>query len=350
MSYFKMEDVMSLLGIENPSGRNSFNILCPVCGTKTKKLNINLGKQVWNCPKCSTGGGVIAFYGFMRHGIDPETLKDNANLKSRLLSEMRSSGCSSSSYEAYRSQKKVEETITAPMAKINTRDKVYRAFLDALTLEKEDYDNLISRGLTEDQIKKYGYKSVQNIDLSTIPDFNPKGVPGFYLDENGKWQVRNYGKGFYIPVRNLSGKIQGCQIRLRSGNMRYLWLSTPEHKNGAGAETWAHFVGFPEETILITEGPLKADIIHAFTGQPVIAVPGVNSLSHMEKMIKGIKKYGVSKVLTCFDMDYRTNENVRKAYAKLIKILRNEGMSPKRLIWNENFKGYDDYLLSKIQK
>ena len=344
--YLTMSDALRLLGIENPSGRSNFNIACPACSSgREKKLNINLSKDVFCCPKCSSGGGVVAFYAFMKHGIDPDAIKNNPDLKLKILDEMKGGVPDYGNDVARKPKRKEKVSIEARMASIKKRDRLYNEFLDSLVLDKEDMENLLSRGLTESEIVKNGYKSVNNdFSFQNIPDFNPLGVPGFYK-ENNAWKIRNYGAGFYIPVRDLNGRIQGCQIRLRSGKLRYLWLSSPELESGVGAETWSHFVGVPEETVMITEGPLKADIIYRFTKQPVIAVPGVSCLSHMEKMLISLKKVGVSKVLTCFDMDYKTNENVRKAYLKLISIIKDCGMSPKRLIWDENFKGYDDYLL-----
>ena len=87
--YLTMSDALRLLGIENPSGRSNFNIACPACSSgREKKLNINLSKDVFCCPKCSSGGGVVSFYSFMNHGIDPDAINNNPDLKIKILDDM----------------------------------------------------------------------------------------------------------------------------------------------------------------------------------------------------------------------------------------------------------------------
>ena len=81
------------------------------------------------------------------------------------------------------------------------------------------------RGLTDDQIERFGFKS-------TPPPYLCKsltarllkqgcivqGVPGFYLAEDGRWTVR-FGTrtaGILIPARSADGLVCGAQIRLDS--------------------------------------------------------------------------------------------------------------------------------------
>ena len=73
-------------------------------------------------------------------------------------------------------------------------------------------------------------------------------------------------------------------------------------------------IGNPKPTVLLTEGPLKADVIHYITGQTVIAVPGVNSLKHLKETLEYLQSQGTTKVMTCFDMDYLKNPHVRDGY------------------------------------
>jgi hypothetical protein len=115
-------------------------------------------------------------------------------------------------------------------------------------------------------------------------------------------------------------------------------------ESGSGAETYVHFVGHPEQTCLLTEGPLKADIIHRFIGAPVIAVPGVSSIKNLRPMLDMLWKLGVRRIKTAFDMDYKSNINVQEAYINLILCLNEYGFIVERLTWDENYKGLDDYL------
>ena len=66
---------------------------------------------------------------------------------------------------------------------------------------------------------------------------------------------------------------------------------------------------------------MKADIVHFFTGQTVLAIPGVTSLHYLEKALKELTQLGVRHVMTCFDMDYLKNWHVEAAYGNLIQLL-----------------------------
>lgn len=349
--FISMVECLDMLNILAPKA--NFNIPCPICdrGGKKKHLNINTDKDVFCCPKCSSGGGVVAFYAFMKYGTDPELIKANPDLKLSMLKEMKEiGGFDNINYDDYK--KKTKEPPPRkdfPPTSVEERNKTYSALLDKVSLSKKHYNDLIKRGLRKSDILKNGYASVPALtfDCTSLEGCEFRGVPGFYKNQ-GLWTLRHNAKGFFIPVRDIDKNIQGLQIRLnKTDSMKYIWLSTADYDSGSGAETWAHFVGSPEETIYITEGPLKADIIHRFNNVPVIAVPGVNALTHLEIMLKELKKLGVSKIITAFDMDYKTNEHVFKSYNKLLEILYGLGLSTKRLNWDENYKGYDDYLLNQ---
>lgn len=66
---------------------------------------------------------------------------------------------------------------------------------------------------------------------------------------------------------------------------------------------------------------MKADVINNLTGQTVLAVPDVNSLSHLEESLQTLKNRGLQKVMTAFDMDYFTNYNVQSGFDSLQSIL-----------------------------
>ena len=63
-------------------------------------------------------------------------------------------------------------------------------------------------------------------------------------------------------------------------------LSSAGLEEGCGAKTWVHLAGDPRPLVLLTEGPMKADVIHFLTGQTVLAVAGVNSLSQLRPLLR----------------------------------------------------------------
>ena len=355
-------DILSLCQIPYPN-KASFNIPCPICDgarndSRHKHMNVRIDGDVFRCPKCSTGGGAVAFYGFMVKGIDPDIVKRDKNLYFELLKEIKEK---TGTVDLYQHKKRVVEIkpIDFPPTDVVTRDETYSALFKSLSLSDDHYNNLVKRGLRKEDIERNEYVTTPIIGIKKIPNdlrhqgLELTGVPGFYK-KNNAWTMIQMGRGIYIPVRDLSGilerdkgYIQGIQVRLDNPthNNKYMWLSSRDYESGSGAETWCHFAGYPEETVLLTEGPLKADIIYRFTNTPVIAVPGVNALKHLDPLFEKLKELGVKKIQTAFDMDFKTNPHVQKGYSNLIKKINDYGLTYSMLVWDENYKGYDDYLL-----
>lgn len=99
------------------------------------------------------------------------------------------------------------------------------------------------------------------------------------------------------------GRIQGLQIRRDNVSRRkFRWVSSIGKPDGCKAEGWVHIAGSMRPTVILIEGPMKADIVHFLTGQTVIAVAGVNSLSQLESVLNNIRERGVTKIMTAFDM------------------------------------------------
>lgn len=113
-------------------------------------------------------------------------------------------------------------------------------------------------------------------------------------------------RGILIPGTYF-GKIQGFQIRLdhkmKKGG-KFLTFSSRDELDGAMGENWCHMVGPVRERILLIEGYMKADIVNHFTGQTMLAIPGVTSLQHLESALRDLIPMGVRHIMTCFDMDY----------------------------------------------
>jgi hypothetical protein len=357
-------DILDLCQIDYQRSRSSVNIPCPICDgarsdRKHKRLNVRLDSDVFRCPKCDTGGGAVAFYGFMVKGIDPDIVKNDKEVYKDLLKEIKEKTGSVDLYQYQQKQTYEKKPVDFPPTDVVTRDETYSGLFETLSLSDDHYNNLIERGLRQIDIEKNGYVTTPIIGIKKIPSdlrhqgLDLTGVPGFFKKDNA-WSMIQMGRGIYIPVRDLSGilerdkgYIQGVQVRLDNPthSNKYMWLSSRDYESGCGAETWCHFAGYPEETVYLTEGPLKADIIYRFINKPVIAVPGVNALKHLDPLFEDLKRLGVKKIRTAFDMDFKTNPHVQKGYAKLIEKIASYGFEYDMLTWDENYKGYDDYLL-----
>ena len=343
---YSMSHACHLLGIPVPNGRRDFCIPCPCCddeATRTKRLNINIEKNVFRCPKCNEQGGVLEFYSFMT-GVG-----------------QREAYAAVSGGHRYEGKLKIvashsEAPIESALLPIEERDEAYRLLFDSLQLSDKHMTDLKKRGLTEDDIKTFGYKSPpafgRSLLMRKLLDSNCPfdGVPGFYRDDSQHWDINLKSRGFLIPVRNPDGEIQGVQIRLDTpiDGQKYLWLSSGNMLNGTRAKTFAHFSkgNGSKPEIILTEGPLKGDIISYFTGKDVIAVPGVNCLKQLAEMLEHPFVKG-RKILIAYDMDFVTNCHVQEGLVQLKKLLSEKDYEYDQLVWNPYYKGYDDYLLSK---
>lgn len=347
-SQITMEQVLTALGQPLPDKENA-PINCLLCGKK-KKMYVHMSKNVFNCFSCGESGSAIDLYGMVK-GYTKEQLRADKPLFSSLCREIDGGN---SSY-VYVPKKHYEQEEESPIATIECRDAAYRSFLAGLSLKPEHRQNLIERGLSDDEIEAQGYKSVPTEGcLNLIKDMKKKGidftgVPGFYVDEYGKRKPVTLDSGFFIPVVDLQRKVQGLQIRFDNpgDGPRYKWFSSSNRQNGTGAKTFTHFVGYPEDMVILTEGPLKANIINKFTDRPVLAVPGVNATKYLIPMVRQLKEMKVKKIVTAFDMDFLTNDNVKKAYRNLLNLLRQENMVVVAKMWDKKYKGLDDYLLAR---
>lgn len=183
------------------------------------------------------------------------------------------------------------------------------------------------------------------------------GIPGFWRELSGVvhiWKPRNYLMPLLvIPYKDANGFIQACQIRLHAKDIsshekRYCWLSSPLERHGTSSGTPIHFTFVkqklpPGETVLITEGALKADTVVRFRPNArVIATSGV-TCSHSE-LVQAARPY---TALIAFDADYRTNPAVCRQLASLIVQRLNDSREQQLpsttnvLCWNGP-KGIDD--------
>jgi len=162
-----------------------------------------------------------------------------------------------------------------------------------------------------------------------------------------------------IPYRDDQGRIQACQLRLhrndlRTSEKRYRWLACPFLFRGASSGAPIHFTFKPADlplgqTVIITEGALKADTLVSLRPKArVIATSGV-SCSHAE-IICAARQYNA---LIAFDADYKTNPAVARQLARLIAAREQDiaahrlSTSTKILSWRK-YKGIDVALLADI--
>lgn len=344
MEKFSMWDIVSLLGLPMPTaGKSSYYIQCPCCDENPRKkhLNINLKKEVYRCPRCGISGGIFDLYslytGVPRDKVRKELIE---RLEPPELITHRKKKMIQPAYK--------EE---CPLMDIDARHNTYSALLSKLSLAADHRENLLNRGLTEQDIELLGYKTTPVVGMSAIAKqlqsegLYLAGVPGFYRDDKGTWTFIHEKRGILIPVRDRLKRIQGLQIRRDNVTKRkFRWVSSTEMNDGCHAEGWTHLAGTVRSTILLTEGPMKADVIHSLTGLTVLAVPGVNSLTQLQMALEDLRDEGLFEIKTAFDMDFATNHHVQSGYNNLLQMLGDMGFRYGTYLWDPRYKGLDDYI------
>lgn len=311
------------------------HINCPFCGDSKRRLYLYSNTEQYHCFHCGAHGNAVSLYA-QRTGLT------YANAYHELAADEM----------LHFPLPAVQKPPEREPAGIEQRDAVYRALLDLLPLSAEHHQNLSGRGLSDQAIVANSYRSLQDgkelrdkiaAQLSSRYDLN--NVPGFYF-RDGIWRFCAYS-GLLIPIRNVSGRIQGIQIRRENTErMKYVWLSSAGKPYGTAARSWIHVTGnCAQNTAVITEGPLKGDVASVLSGNALfICVPGVSAIKYLPDTLKGLH---LTSVQEAFDMDKLCNPQVLAARKRLRQVVADCGLPCKTLIWSENYNGIDDYLAAK---
>lgn len=362
------------------TNRKEIYVDCPFCGRK-KKFAFNLALGIGHCfyAGCNQSADSASYYAAY-YGI---TVKD---ARCEIEKKLGITPIKPGEKRPERIVKKMEVPEERPEATDAEKDKTYRALLKKLPLAVKSLDNLKSRGFTEDCVEQLIYRTFPT--YSEVNYFQIckellaegcklDGVAGFYK-YNGSWTFVQITKGTIMPSVNYRNQIVGLQIRKDDDARNYddekgeyeakcAWFSSTGREYGTKAHAGVHYAcdfkysksqncWFPvfKEGFFLTEGIMKADLIHQLMPHiPVIAVPGVNALTSLEKELKRIKFWGGKQIVLAYDMDYLTNENVQAALQNTRKLIEDSGLKFSNFDWETdidvngqkyNLKGLDDYL------
>ena len=112
------------------------------------------------------------------------------------------------------------------------RDAGYRKMLSMLTLADCDRNDLLNRGLTNEQIESIGYRSVEQ--WQKLPESLDSKLPG--LSAKGL-QLNVPEPGYLCPAYDAKGRICAFQVRSRNAEdgRKYYWLTGRTKNNPEGA-------------------------------------------------------------------------------------------------------------------
>ena len=394
---FNIDDVARINGIQviRERGGETFAV-CPFCGNKTGKFSYIVSKgskkNIYHCFSCEAKGNAIELH-MKLSGEDFGEDEQAYKLAAKDIFKRLGSGfhAEPARYE------RTEEVQEAPKADEETVSRTLFAVLKYCDLKERHKKDLLKRGLTEADIKRFRFRSAPTDPRAMCEHlleegYTLKGVPGFYIDKSGKWNFSVIKEGYLCPVfdgdRNL---LTGFQVRLdkpRDG-AKYLWVSSSGKESGTGSGAMCTLLpGSNRKCIILTEGILKATVIYCLLkgAITVVGVPGIKSLVHLKDVIERFKDNAY--VIEAFDMDKALTERLEPLYSEMIEKgismnttdekyrgvvkqqriaqaaedLRTRLLSEYALdshdlkwdtkgrFWNGNLKGLDDFLLDYEDK
>lgn len=227
----------------------------------------------------------------------------------------------------------------AEPADYEKRDAVYRELLKMLKLSFPHKEDLRRRGLTEAEVSRMeqlGYKSTCAEDSVAVArkliksGCRLEGVPGFFVNQNGDWEIAFYKKnsGYLCPVWSGEGLLTAFQIRLDVPyqKRKYVWLSSAKLNKGCSPGSPVSLSGDQEVgRVFVTEGILKAEITHQRTGETYIGNPGVMNHKELRQLLARMKERGLREVVEANDMDKLMRLDCREDYGTVCRICSVKG-------------------------
>lgn len=404
---FTIKDVVNLLGIPIYDDRGSdAYVQCPYCGKRHYKASIcvekdGVRKDGFHCFSCDNRANSYKLYADMK-GIVDEVNRTRFQIARKRIIEALNLGYSEKTTSAitYKTEKKAKKRRSAKDV-----NEVYLQFMKELKLNQKHIDQIVARGLTEEQAKMF-FRSVPFNDdeaKSICRRLIKKGlklneIPGFSKNDQNDWTFPTRMKGYFIPVPNIHNQIQGFQVRIdnpKSEN-KYIWLASKGKNGGITSGSPCAIHGNTEaEEIYFVDGTLKALVCNLLyqklsnkRDKLFVGPAGVEQSSWIESAIKDIVQKGrAKKVINAFDMDefmsiycddnykgcngkceYKGKcltcpkkeekiNNLSRASEKLKEVAHKYRLFYKRVywdmdgdVWAGNIKGLDDYLQYIITK
>ena len=379
---FGIMDVVELLHLRvRRRQANSVYVDCPFCKDLRGKMNVNYVKNVWRCNYCDEHGGMLALYAKYYHTTNSDAYREICDAlqtgeTSWGYEEKRQTAAGATEKDVPAASQPVqtangipEETAQSPRASVQEIHQTLSLLFKMLSLRPNHRNHLRSekRGLTDEQIDESGFKSTPPYFLCRPlterlikQGCTVQGVPGFYIDDKGRWTVKfnTRTSGILIPAVGIDGLIHGAQILLdvplknpgdppEKAGAKYIWLSSSTKNMGVTSGSPVHFVGNPfARTIYVTEGLLKADIAHYLMNRSFVAIAGANNVAQLEPLFALLAQNGTELIVEAHDMDKYSNEMTAKGSSKIYLMARQHGMDCRRLTWNPNYKGIDDWQLA----
>ena len=265
--------------------------ICPFCGynknSKIATLSLNANNNKYCCSRCGEGGFSIGLYAKLRN-------IDNKKAYRELLDR-----------ECFSVNKSnINISPINEIADIDTRDKIYRDFLDMLKLEPQHKKYLQKQGFLNSTIDEQMYRTIPKkyikrrlIAHSLKRRYDLSGVPGFYQEEDWGWTFSN-ANGFFVPLFDANNKIQALSIHLEKtyNGTTDIWFSSSGKINGTGTKNWISKSNIQEDTktVILTDSILLSNYIKSALDAPVIAF---SSIGNSYQILKAIDNTNIQNII-----------------------------------------------------
>ena len=173
------------------------------------------------------------------------------------------------------------------LADIQLRDRVYRDLLDMLKLEGQHRSYLRKIGLLDSSIEDNLYRTVPKnyikrrlISHILSKKYDLAGIPGMFQEEDFKWCFNRYN-GFFVPVFNEDGYIQGLSIHLDKpfNNSEDIWFSSNNKINGTATKNYIMKSNITPNTtnVILTDNFILSHLIKDTLNLPVISFQNISN-------------------------------------------------------------------------
>jgi hypothetical protein len=240
------------------------------------------------------------------------------------------------------SQEKQEPKAKAPeILSADQRDKEYKKAFSQMSLDDASHSDLIGRGLSDEFIKGFNFKSVGDSrqNKTRFSQSVNKNLPGVTYD--GRSIYCGAGEdGYIIPALDADGRMVGFQKRIlgiKEGN-KYKWASNSKTKEFDELPLQHAIVNHePGQILYVSEAILKSLIASVRFGINVIGASGGMFDASKKTFIHAVNILKPSQIVLCPDAATKSNPNVLREYRKLNHLVKALGYSLMALDWGQGF-------------
>ena len=224
---------------------------------------------------------------------------------------------------------KIQISPVNEIADIDTRDTVYRDFLNMLKLEPHHRHYLNSIGFLNSTIDNQMYRTIPTkyikrrlIGNALKKKHSLASIPGFYQEEDWGWTFTHV-KGIFIPLFDENNKIQALSMHLDKpfGETTDIWFSSSGKINGTGTKNWTCKYNIVQDTktVIITDNLLLCNLIKDILNVPIIAFSNITS---SYQILKEIDNTNIQNIIFAFKPSNHPNMDyiIRRVYRDLLPL------------------------------